>query len=235
MWRERDAAYRRGMLIAVVFSAAAHLVLTLATAPFGDQIPLVRHIGYYGPTHILPEVSIERATSDVESDARSTARSGATNFFRVVPITITDWAVPNEGSETLEFCDADDDANVGSDLLVQLEKSLPQPRSQDMVVLHLVKPEYPVSSMAAGIEGVVVFRLHVTKTGDVVNAWLLRSEVDRACERAALRALRRWRYRPYIVDGEPAGFLGDQAVRFRLFDSFEQSAPSARADRTGGR
>ncbi len=223
------------MSIAVVLSAAAHLVLTLAAAPYGDQIPLVRHIGYYGPTHILPEVSIERVASDIESNARPTAGSGATGFFRVIPITITDWAVPSEGTEAAEFCDADDDANAGNDLLAQLERSLPQPRSQDMVVLHLVKPEYPVSSMAAGVEGAVVFRLHVSKTGEVVNAWLLRSEVDRACERAAGRALRRWRYRPYIVDGEPAGFLGDQAVRFRLFDPFEQSAPDGRTDRPGRR
>ncbi len=235
MWRRRDAEYRRAVSIAVVLSVAAHLVLTLAVAPFGDQVPLVRHVGYYGPTRILPEISIERAAADVESDARPAAGSGTVDFFHIVPITITEWGVPSEETKAVESCDADGDASIGDDLLVQLEESLPQPRSRDMVVVHLVKPEYPVSSTAEGIEGVVVFRLHVTKTGEVANAWLLRSEVDGACERAAARALRRWRYHPYIVDGKPVNFLGDQAVRFRLLDSFEQSAPGGRTDAPGGR
>ncbi len=87
-----------------------------------------------------------------------------------------------------------------------------------MVVSHLVKPRYPASSRAAGIEGVVVFRIHVTKTGEVANVWLLSSEVDRVCEQAARRAIYRWRYAPYRVNGEAVDFLGDQPIRFRLYD-----------------
>ncbi len=234
-WSRRNAEYRRGVLIAVGLSVAVHVLLSLALAPFRDRIPVVRHIGYYGPTRILPEISIERATANLESRVRPTIGRGATNAFHIVPITITDWAVPSDEADEAESNDVADDASAGDNLLAELEMSLPQPQSRDMVVLHLVTPEYPVSSTTAGVEGVVVFRLHVTKTGEVVNAWLLRSEVDRACERAALRALRRWRYRPCIVDGEPVSFLGDQAVRFRLLDPFEDGAAESRADVPGRR
>ena len=230
MWRRRHAEYRRGMRIAAILSVVTHLLLSLAVAPFKDRIPLVRQIGYYGPTHILPEISVERATVDSESSTRPTAGRGADDAFHIVPITITEWAVPSEVTDEVKSSDAATDASAIDDLLAELERSLPQPQSRDMVILHLVKPEYPVSSTLAGVEGIVVFRVHVTKTGEVANAWLLRSEVDRACELAALRALRRWCYRPYIVDGEPVSFLGDQAVRFRLFDPFEESAPESRAD-----
>ncbi len=173
---------------------------------------------------------MERAPVGSESSTRPTGGRGAAEAFHIVPITITEWAVPSEVTGEGKSSDAATDASAIDDLLAELERSLPQPQSRDMVVLHLVKPEYPVSSTLAGVEGIVVFRVHVTKTGEVANAWLLRSEVDRACELAALRALHRWCYRPYIVDGEPVSFLGDQAVRFRLFDPFEESAPESRAD-----
>lgn len=207
------------MLVAVAVSVAAHVVAILALAPFRDTIPLVRHIGYRGPTHILPEISVIREVGPDEREAQLARGEGGKNVFRVVPITITDWQVPEGEAETNEVGDESDQiAEDGLDLLHELEMSLPQPRSQDMVVAHLVKPRYPASSRLNGVEGVVVFRLHVTKTGEVANVWLLRSEVDRACEESARRALYRWRYMPYVVDGEAVDFLGDQPVRFRMTD-----------------
>ena len=215
----RDRGYRQRLLVAVALSVVAHVIVILIVAPFRDRIPLVRNIGYRGPTHILPEISVVRDIGPREREIQVARGAGGQNVFRIVPITITDWEVPEGESETSEIGDESDEiAEDGLDLLRELEMALPQPRSQEMIVAHLVKPRYPASSKAAGIEGVVVFRLHVAKTGEVVNVWLLRSEVDRACEQAARRAIYRWKYVPYRVDGEPVDFLGDQPIRFRLYD-----------------
>jgi len=215
----RDKGYRSRVVAAIVLSVAVHIALILIVAPFRDRIPIVRNIGYRGPTHILPEISVVRDIGPSERELQIARGVGGQNVFRVVPITITDWEVPEGESETSEVGDESDDiAEDGLDLLRELEMALPQPRSQEMVVSHVVKPRYPTSSKVAGVEGVVVFRLHVTKTGEVANVWLLSSEVDRACEQAARRAIYRWRYAPYRVDGEAVDFLGDQPVRFRLYD-----------------
>jgi protein TonB len=82
-----------------------------------------------------------------------------------------------------------------------------------------VKPAYPASSVRAGVEGVVTFRVHVTADGTVARVWLLNSEVDRACDDAAKRALLEWRFRPFLVEGEPSDVLVDQRIRFSLLDA----------------
>jgi len=215
----RDSGYRRRVIVATALSVMTHVIAIVILAPFRESIPLVRHIGYRGPTQILPEISVIREIGPSERENLIARGEGGQNVFRVVPITVTDWEVPAGETESSEIGDKTDDvAEDGLDVLRELEMSLPQPRSQDMVVAHLVKPRYPATSRVNGVEGVVVFRLHVTKTGDVANIWLLRSEVDRACEQAARRALFQWKYRPYIVDGEAVDFLGDQPVRFRMTD-----------------
>ncbi len=215
----RDRSYRRRVLVALSLSVVVHVVAIVVVAPFRDRIPLVRTIGYLGPTHILPEIYVVRDVGPSERELHVARGVGGRNVFRIVPITITDWEVPEGESETSEVGDESDDiADDGLDLLHELEMALPQPRSQEMIVAHLVRPTYPKSSRAAGVEGVVVFRVHVTKTGEVANVWLLTSEVDRACEQSARRALYMWRYLPYLVDGEAVGFLWDQPVRFRLYD-----------------
>ncbi len=226
----RDKGYRSRVLVGLALSIVAHIVAILIIAPFRDRIPIVRNIGYRGPTHILPEISVVRDIGPDERELQVARGAGGQNVFRVVLITITDWDVPEGETETSEVGDETDDiAEDGLDLLRELEMALPQPRSQEMVVTHLVKPRYPVSSKAAGVEGVVVFRLHVTKMGEVANAWLLSSEVDRACEQSARRAIYRWRYSPYRVDGEAVDFLGDQPIRFRLYDVESGATDGVRA------
>jgi TonB family protein len=81
------------------------------------------------------------------------------------------------------------------------------------------------------VEGVVVFRLHVSKHGRVARAWLLSSEVDEECEAAARRAVLQWRFRPHVIRGAAVDFLVDQRIRFRLHDVLEANAPGLRIRR----
>ncbi len=214
--RRREQVYRRRIALAIAAAVVVHLSLLAWLAPFSRRFPLIRQMGYHGVLHILPEISVRRRTADVETRLETSRGLGSEGVFHVVSIEVVDWAVP--AGTPAEEITGEVKQELGDDLRSLLEESLPQPTSSDVVVLNIVKPTYPSSSVIDGVEGVVVFRLHLTETGDVARAWLLSSEVDEPCEESAHRAVMQWKFRPFLVNGEPTSILVDQRVRFRLYD-----------------
>jgi protein TonB len=63
-------------------------------------------------------------------------------------------------------------------------------------------PVYPKEASTAGLEGMVVVRYGVSVDGRVINARVDESEPVEVFDRAALAAVRTWRYNPVIRDGE---------------------------------
>lgn len=224
--RLRERAYRSRVLLALILAVVIHLAVTLSLAPFRQQIPLVRHIGYEGALRILPEISIQRPVGAAETELETAYGLGSESFLRVIDTRTVD--DPLEADELPQDDSGDFEEEYGEEIRRQLEQSLPQPTSRDVVIVRLVKPAYPPTSVAAGVEGVVVFRLHVTKYGRVARAWLLSSEVDSDCEDAARRAVLQWRFRPHVVQGTAVGFLVDQRIRFRLRDVLQTRPPGLR-------
>jgi TonB family protein len=194
-----------------------------------QRIPLVRHIGYEGALRILPEISVRRTVGEAESEEEMAFGLGSSSFLRVIDTRAVE--EPVRADEATEDDSGDFEEDYGEEIRRLLEQSLPQPSGRDVVIRRLVKPAYPPESVAAGVEGVVVFRLHVTKQGRVARAWLLSSEVDEACEEAARRAVIQWRFRPHTVRGAAVGFLVDQRIRFRLHDVLGADAPELRRRR----
>jgi TonB family protein len=165
----------------------------------------------------------------VETELETAYGLGSKSFLRVIETREVER--PTEVDEPSRDETGDFEEEYGEEIRRQLEQSLPQPTSRDVVVVRLVKPSYPPTSVAAGVEGVVVFRLHVSKYGRVVRAWLLSSEVDADCEDAARRAVLQWRFRPHVLAGTAVDFLVDQRIRFRLHDVLEAQAPGLRTRR----
>jgi TonB family protein len=225
--RQRERAYRSRITLGLVLAVAIHLAVVLAFAPMRQRIPLVRHIGYEGALHILPEISVRRPAGGKESQLEEAYGSGSESFFEVVDIRSVE--APLQAEEPPPAEKGDYEEEYGEEIRRQLEQSLPQPTSRDVVIVRFVKPAYPPASVAAGVEGVVVLRLHVTKYGRVARAWLLGSEVDVDCEEAARRAVLQWRFRPHLVDGVAVDFLVDQRIRFRLHDVLDAGAPGPEA------
>jgi TonB family protein len=226
--RERERIYVFRMRRAIFAAIVAHVLLFVALAPFKQQLPLVRHIGYEGALRVLPEISVQREVGDVESEQEQAHGRGADALFRVIETRLVSSQLPARDVTEQETEDYDEE--YGDELLEVLERALPQPQSRDVVILRLVKPAYPARSIADGKEGVVEFRVHVTKRGRVARAWLLSSEVDREMEESARLALMQWRFRPLLANGAPADFLVDQRIRFRLHD-----APVVSPSTWGGR
>ena len=81
---------------------------------------------------------------------------------------------------------------------------------RDIVPLVRVNPEYPPRAKQRGIEGWVEVEFTITKVGTVTDERVLNSNPPYVFDRAALQAIRRWRYNPQIEDGRAIEHVGQQ-------------------------
>jgi protein TonB len=75
------------------------------------------------------------------------------------------------------------------------------PSDSDTVPLVRVPPQYPVRAAERGIEGYVVMRFTISAAGTVKNPIVVDAKPARIFDRAAIRAIKKWKYRPKIEDG----------------------------------
>jgi protein TonB len=67
--------------------------------------------------------------------------------------------------------------------------------------VHNVQPKYPREAREKGIEGDVLLQATIDTKGDLVN--LNAVQGDRILVEAAIDAVKKWKYRPYVLNGEP--------------------------------
>ncbi|MDE0885127.1 MAG: energy transducer TonB [Myxococcota bacterium] len=96
--------------------------------------------------------------------------------------------------------------------------SLGAPSDSDSVPLVRVPPQYPIRAAERGIEGWVVLRFTITATGTVENPEVIDAKPKRIFDRAAIRALKKWKYRPRIVDGQSIARTEEVKLSFDLDD-----------------
>ena len=61
--------------------------------------------------------------------------------------------------------------------------------------------DYPALAIQARVQGQVVLRAMISREGAIENLQVLSGH--RMLAPAALDAVRQWRYRPYVLNGEP--------------------------------
>lgn len=75
-------------------------------------------------------------------------------------------------------------------------------------------PEYPRLARLTHIQGQVILQVVVSRSGTVVDTHVLSGH--RILRGAAIKAVRRWRYRPYLVQGHPTDVATIVTVDFSL-------------------
>ena len=75
-----------------------------------------------------------------------------------------------------------------------------------------VPPKYPVTAARDGIEGWVELSFSIDKTGRVFDAKVVQAEPKRLFNKAALKALKRWKYKPTIENGNAQIQQGQSVV-----------------------
>jgi protein TonB len=81
-------------------------------------------------------------------------------------------------------------------------------------LIYRVQPEYPEIARQARIQGAVQLRAIISKTGTIEN--LIVESGHPILISAALKAVRQWRYRPYMLNGEPVEVDTEITVNFIL-------------------
>jgi TonB family protein len=83
----------------------------------------------------------------------------------------------------------------------------------EKLLVHRVQPTYPTEARKANLQGIVALDIVVGRDGSVVDMHALNG--PEVLARAAMDALRWWKFEPYRVNGEPAVVETTVAVEFK--------------------
>jgi TonB family protein len=87
-------------------------------------------------------------------------------------------------------------------------------RVMEAKLIHKVTPSYPPEARNAGITGTVLLKLIVSKDGTIQQLQFVSG--DSTLARAALDAVRQWRYKPTLLNGDPVEVETNVEVVFSL-------------------
>jgi protein TonB len=82
------------------------------------------------------------------------------------------------------------------------------------LLVRRVQPAYPPLARQARIQGTVVLQAQISKEGSIENLQLLSGHPMLAP--AAIEAVKQWKYRPYLLNGEPVEVETQVMVNFTL-------------------
>lgn len=71
------------------------------------------------------------------------------------------------------------------------------------IPVYQPRPEYPVQANLKGIEGSVTFKFDISPDGTPSNISVIDEEPRGVFRREAMRAIRKWKFKPRIVNGQP--------------------------------
>jgi len=89
-------------------------------------------------------------------------------------------------------------------------------------LIHKVDPVYPETARRAGMMDAVILNVRSDKTGKVERVLVLKGKYD-DLNKAAIDAVKKWRYKPYIQDGEPQPVVFSVTVNFQLRDKSQEA------------
>ena len=90
---------------------------------------------------------------------------------------------------------------------------VPEELSRNMI-LDKVQPDYPQQALSAGVQGPVVLQAWIGKDGKVTDLKLVRGYM--VLGKAASDAVRRWRFKPYVLNGQAVETQTYITVDFKL-------------------
>jgi periplasmic protein TonB len=82
------------------------------------------------------------------------------------------------------------------------------------LLIRKVQPNYPPLARQARIQGQVVLQAEISKDGTIQNLQLISGHPMLAP--AAIEAVKQWRYKPYLLNGEPVAVETQVVVNFTL-------------------
>ena len=82
------------------------------------------------------------------------------------------------------------------------------------LLIHQVKPAYPPIALTAHVQGEVILQAVIGKDGSIQNLRVVSGHP--MLIKAAVDAVQQWRYRPYLLNGEPVEVETQVRVTFTI-------------------
>jgi periplasmic protein TonB len=82
------------------------------------------------------------------------------------------------------------------------------------LLVKKVQPKYPKKARTDGIQGTVVLHVLISEAGDIETAELVSGHPLLAP--AAIKAVKQWKYKPYLLEGKPVKVETEIEVNFTL-------------------
>jgi protein TonB len=84
------------------------------------------------------------------------------------------------------------------------------PSDRQLVIALGFPPEYPQSALRREIEGYAIVGFSVSKSGSVINPYIIESQPKGVFDRSALKGILKFKYKARMVDGHPVVTDGQQ-------------------------
>jgi protein TonB len=75
-------------------------------------------------------------------------------------------------------------------------------RDGDATPIVRIEPKYPIQAARDGKEGYVILSFSINKIGGVEDVKVIEAQPKRLFDKEARRALKKWKYKPKVVDGK---------------------------------
>jgi TonB family protein len=138
-------------------------------------------------------------------------KSGYTSIFR-------EFDVKADSKVEREFTMTNEGGQPVADKVVGASEEQPKRVRGTVAEANLttkVQPIYPEAAKGAGVQGTVNMEVTISKDGVPTEVRVLSSPSDDLSE-SAIEAVRQWRYRPALLNGEPVGIVTDVIVNYTL-------------------
>ena len=87
---------------------------------------------------------------------------------------------------------------------------------REEMILRRVNPDYPATAERKGVEGYVDLQFVTSVTGEVKDVVVTNAQPQGVFDDAATRALKRWKFKPTMIDGVPHEQLMALRLRFTI-------------------
>jgi protein TonB len=174
----------------------------ISAALFGFLHALISQRGEVGEVHEAVKIEFTRLRQDTEVERKKPDKAERTKAEQAPPppqLALQKTSIdPNAGG----------DAVSAIATLVEAQTAMASSLSstggadRDAVPLVRIEPDYPMQARQRGIEGWVVVEFTISTAGTVKDAAVVASEPGTVFDRAAVQAVRKWKYNPKIVDGK---------------------------------
>jgi len=169
---------------------------------------------------IVASNTVVRTQPDAKSPAPMVVKTEASNPKPATPSQLDSIPPPTPGALGVAS-NASDQALSG--IMSTPAANLPQPAPQKVkisqgvsqgLLIKSVPPVYPALARQMRIQGDVELLASIGKDGSITAVKLLSG--DSALSRAAIEAVKQWRYKPYYLDDQPVAIQTQITVKFKL-------------------